>query len=77
MKYADEQVYQDLRINFTKIYLFDIHPRGSLRNVVRHLLWGITRQTGYAPMSGSLLLKYGRSEVPSESTLLIYFQKIT
>lgn len=77
MRHADQQVYQDLRISSTRIYLFDIHPRGSLRNVVKPLLWGIMRRMDYVPMSGSPLLKYGKSEEQSESIFLVYFQKIT
>ena len=75
MRHADEQVYQDLRISSTRIYLFDIHLKGSLRNVVKPLRWGTMRRMDYVPMSGLLLLKYGRSEVPSESTVLIHFQE--
>jgi len=77
MRHADQQVYQDLRISSTRIYLFDIHPRGSLRNVVKPLPWGIMRRMDCVPMSGLLLLKYGKSEEQSESIFLVYFQKIT
>ena len=77
MRHADQQVYQDLRISSIKIYWFDIHLKGSLRNVVKPLLWGTTKQLDYVLMSGLLLLKYGKSEEQSESIFLVYFQKIT